>query len=188
MNIAKLGFALVAGALSFAAVNTSASAASPVTQTFLDNVTPNVDFLDRSSRLALTTTKSAHLRDFAHSQAAEQTLAANSLYDWTQGNKVTQVAAAADPVMTGRSAAVDGQPRPAIDNRLPLGEEDLNSLEGLSGTDFDNQFKTKQRDALKQIEADYQTYIAKGDDPVLLSLANRELPKVQHQLGLLNAL
>jgi len=188
MNIAKLGFALVAGALSVTAVNTSAMAASPVTQSFLDNITPNVDFLDRSSRLALTTTKSAHIRDFARGEAAEQTMVANSFYDWTQGNKTMQVAAAPDTVVTGRSAAVDGQPVPVIDNRLPLGEEDLNSLEGLSGSEFDNDFKSKQRDALRQIETDYQTYIAKGDDPVLLGIANRELPKVQHQLGLLGKL
>ena len=90
--------------------------------------------------------------------------------------------------MTGRSVAIDAKGLPAADNRLAMGQEDLDSLEGLSGSEFDAEYKAKQADALRQIQSDYQTYLAKGDDPVLLGLANHELPDVQHRLAQLGKL
>ena len=171
MNIVKFAAVLATGALVFAAA--PASAASPTTRVFLANVSQNVDFLDRSSRFALSNSKVARVHDFAFSEAREQTLAANALDEYSQ--------TAPDALQTGRSAAVAGQA--LADSRLPMGQEDLNSLEGLTGADFDAQFKDKQADALNQVIADYQTYIAKGDDPVLLAIASKELPKVQRRLA-----
>ena len=52
------------------------------------NVRPNVDYLDRSSRLALDKSSNPTVRAFAHSEALEQTVAANSLVAWTQTNTV----------------------------------------------------------------------------------------------------
>lgn len=63
-----------------------AAAASPATEAFVANVRPNVDFLDRSSRLALDKSHSAAVRSFAHEEALEQTVAADSLVAWTQTN------------------------------------------------------------------------------------------------------
>ena len=171
MNIVKLGAALVAGTLSFAACITAASAASPATSAFLTNVTQNVDFLDRSSRFALTNSKTPRLHAFAFSQAREQTLAANAIDAYTETAK--------DVLPTGRSAAE------VADTRLPLGQEDLNSLEGLTGSAFDAEYKAKQLDALRQVVSDYQTYLASGDDPTLRAIAGRELPKAKRRLDLL---
>ena len=188
MNIARLSAVVFTGVIAFAGCNAPACAASPATQAFLENLLPNVDFLDRSSRFALTNSNSARVHEFAFNEAKEQTMAANALDEWSQGNKaaVTQASAAGgDEVFTGRSVAIDGQPA-LVDDRLPRGQEDLNSLEGLSGTDFEQEYRTKQLDALKQVEADYQKYIAKGDDPVLLGIASRELPKVRRRLALLS--
>ena len=98
---------------------------------------------------------------------------------------VVAVSADSDRLQTGRSVGFDGEVKPIVDNRLPRGEEDLNSLEGQTGAEFDKEYKDKQVDALKQVEADYRNYIVKGDDPVLLGIANRELPKVRHRLALL---
>lgn len=50
-----------------------------MTDAFVANVHPNVDFLDRSSRLALQTSTSPRIRAFARGGAAEQTIAGNSL-------------------------------------------------------------------------------------------------------------
>ena len=175
MTFAKLGAAFFAAAISLAA-HSAAHAASPATERFLANLSPNVDFLDQSSRFALTNSKSARVHDFARAQAREQTLAANALDEWREASKAT--APGGEPLQTGRSVAT-------IDQRLPMGQEDLDSLEGLNGGDFDEQYRAKQRDALRQVEADYQDYIARGDDPVLLALASRELPKVRQRITLL---
>ena len=184
MNIAKLGAALLAATVSLAAfeVATPALAASVQTEMFLDNLAPNVDFLDQSSRFALTNSKSGKVHDFARVQAREQTLAANALDEWREVRKAA--APAGEPLQTGRSAAVDGQGVP-VDQRMPLGKEELDSLEGLEGSAFDQQYRAKQRKALIQVEADYQGYIAHGDDPVLLAMASRELPKVRQRLAAL---
>ena len=188
MKIAKLGTVLVTGTIAFAGCNVPAFAASPVTKVFLENLLPNVDFLDRSSRFALVNSKNARVHEFAFNEAKEQTLAANALDEWSQGSKVaslTSAAATDGELLTGRSVAIDGQSAARIDDRLPRGQEDLNSLEGLNGSEFDDEYRSKQLDALKQIETDYRDYIAKGDDPVLLGIASRELPKVRRRLALL---
>ena len=71
---------IAAGALS------PAQAASPMTDAFIANVRPNVVFLDDSSRLALDKSPSRAVRAFAHGEAAQQTIAANSLTAWVQTN------------------------------------------------------------------------------------------------------
>ena len=176
-NINSLAL-LVSGVISMAGATVPAHAASPNTEAFLANVTANVDFLDRSSRMALDNSKSVRVKEFARGQATEQTLAANAIYDITQK-------APAEQLHTGRSVAVDGQAVPAVDNRLPLGQEDLDSIEGLNGIEFDEAFRAKQRDALLQVQADYETYLATGDDAALKGIAARELPKVKRQIAAL---
>ena len=178
MKIVIFGAAVIAGACCISATTTSAFAASAATQMFLANVSPNLDFLDRSSRFALTNSKDARMHEFAFNEAKEQTLAANALDEWAQTNKP-------DDVVTGRSIAVAGQVAPVADTRLPMGQEDLDSLEGLAGREFDTQYRAKQFEALRQVEADYKTYIATGDDPGLIDLAKRELPKVQRRISML---
>lgn len=186
MNIVKLVSALAAGTILSIAAATVPAVASPMTGMFMDNAMPNIDFLDRSSRMALDHTKNGRVREFARAEAADQTNAVNALYDWTQGDrKVAQ--ADADGVITGRSVAVAGQ-KPIVDMRLPLGQEDLDRLDGLSDSEFDALYKEKQKDALTQVASDYQAYIAKGDDPLLLGIANRELPKVRRSLALIEKL
>ena len=188
MNMIKLSAALVVGGLSLAAIQTPAFAASAMTNVFLNNALPNVDFLDRSSRFALTNSKSARVKDYAHAEAANQTRAANAFDDWVSADTRPQVAAVEAPLQTGRSVAIDGQTAPTVDNRLPMGQEDLDSIEGLNGQEFDDQYKAKQLTALSQLETDYADYIAKGDDPVLLGVAGRELPKVRKQMAELRKL
>lgn len=137
------GFTLLAAAATTAVLATtlSASAASQATDAFVANVRPNVDFLDRSSRLALDKSKGAAVRSFAHSEAMEQTIAANSLVAWTQTSTARgEAVALGEPVsgalaplaeiaavpldvtngvgdlVTGRSVAVD---RPLVVTRMP---------------------------------------------------------------------
>lgn len=190
MMIARVGAVLVTGALFFAAATAPVRAASPYTNAFLANVSPNLDFLDRSSRFALTNSKNARIKDFAKSQAREQTLAANALDEWMEGSKAPEVALAAangDQLQTGRSVAVDGQiaEGKVADERLPLGQEDLDSIEGMNGSEFDAQYKEKQLNALNQVQTDYEHYIARGDDPDLIKMSKRELPKIKKRLLLL---
>ena len=179
MNIVKSTALLVSGFFLVAGAAGSACAASASTDAFLANVTANVDFLDRSSRMALDNSKSLKVKDFARGQAKDQMLAANAIYDVTSKYP-------AEPLQTGRSVAVGGQPTPVVDNRLPLGQEDLDSIEGLNGIEFDEAFRAKQRDALLQVKTDYETYLATGDDAALKVIAARELPKVTRQIAALS--
>ncbi len=169
---------LVSSFVAVACAFVPAHAASSSTEAFLANVTANVDFLDRSSRMALENSKSTKVKEFARVQAKDQTLAANALYDVTSK-------APAEPLQTGRSVAIAGQAVPAVDNRLPLGQEDLDSIEGLNGIEFDEAYRAKQRDALLQVQADYEMYIAAGDDAALKEIATQELPKVKKQISAL---
>ena len=63
------------------------------TRATLENATANVDFLDRSSRLALDHSDNARVRTYARGVASEQTLAANALYDLSQSTRDQRPAA-----------------------------------------------------------------------------------------------
>lgn len=177
MNIVKTTALALAATVSFVASIDIAQAASPATEAFLANVTPNVDFLDRSSRMALENSGSLRLKDFARGQATSQTMAANALFDAT-----TKLADA--PVQTGRSVSTASVA--PVDARLPLGQEDLDSIEGLKGVEFDEAFRAKQRSALMQVQTDYETYLATGDDVALKAIAEKALPDVKRKIAALS--
>ena len=199
MVVTRWATVLAVGAGSLALV-LPAGATSAVTQALLDNLTPNIDFLDRSSRFALKNSKSAKVRAFAFSQAREQTLAANAVYDYTTAAATSTVAsthkggseksldradldrATTASILPPALPSASKREQPAVDDRLPRSQEDLDSMEGLEGAAFDSEYKEKQRDALQQIEGDYTDYIAQGDDPLLKKIAVRELPKVKRRL------
>lgn len=177
-------------ACSFFIFASSASAASPRTRDFFANLVPNVDFLDRSSRFALQNSKNARLKEFARSEAREQTLAANAIDEWKEGDQPAPPALSAknlDRTPTG-STRQRGVPaptapvaQPIVDDRLPMGQEDLDRLEGLEGPEFDAVYKEKQRDALGQVVQDYEAYIEDGDVAALKALAIRELPRIRRR-------
>ena len=178
-----LGAALVAAAFSLAAPGT-ASAASLLTDAFLTNANQDIDFLDRSSRFALDNSKSAKVKAFAHDQARDQTLTANKIDDWIQADLGGQVA-------TGRSVALDNASpeAKAVAEMKPLtGQEDLDNLEGLTGKDFDDVYKARQKLALGQLKDLYVVYATSGDDPKLAAIAKSELPKINHRLAELDRL
>ena len=186
-----LSAVLFGSAMALACVASPASAASITTDAFLTNVAPDVDFLDRSSRMALDHSETVRLRAFAHSEAAEQTMAANVVDDWIEKTKGQAIVASANPaatnpdqVVTGRSVAIDRPATPAAEIAPPaVGQEDLDRLDGLTGIEFDKDYKAKQLDALTQLAASYLDYSVSGDDPVLKALALRELPKVNRRLA-----
>ncbi len=204
MSVTKRGLGLVALLI----VGASPSPADPgATERFLANLVPNVDFLDRSSRFALTNSKDARLKKYAFDEARDQTLAANDLYDWSQASGLSAMSAIAGKAWQGHGSGADLDRTPtgstptsgaaqtpaynepvATDDRLPRGQEDLDSLEGLEGSDFDSEYKEKQKDALSQIQTDYSDYLAHGDDPRLLDLARRQLPQVKKQIEALRKL
>ena len=85
MTFSKLAFALASTFL-LGSVAEPAMAASSQTVAFVTNTRPNVNFLDRSSRLAIDKSPSPRIRAFAHEEAEEQTIAANSLVAWSEVN------------------------------------------------------------------------------------------------------
>ena len=174
-----LGAAVVAAAFSFAAA--PAFAASPMTDAFLTNANQSIDFLDRSSRFALDNSENVKLKSFAHDQARNQTLTANAIDDWITADLGTQ-----GDVSTGRSVAINGNVGPEAQKVAamspPVGQEDLDNLEGLKGKDFDAIYKARQVSAMAQLQDLYTAYAANGDDPKLVAIAKRELPKIKRSV------
>ncbi len=175
---------LVGAALTIVAIASPTLAASPITDAFVANIRPNLDFLERSSKLALARPLQLDVRNYAQGEVAETSRLA-------EGFRAVQLAESgptADAVTTGRSVAVDapaglGQ---AANGRAPLGRKELENLAKLSGRKFIDAFWLKQVDALSQLRADYETYAQDGDDPALVAFAKRELPAVEHRLALLS--
>ena len=194
-----LKMALLAAA-GFALVGTMpAYAASTATEAFVANVHPNVDFLDQSSRLALTTSGDAKVRAFAREEATEQTLASNSLVAWTETHTPTGVTDGVGDVLTGRSVAIDVPltpvtpaitvtRTPAPGTLLPSEQTDMDRLSTLRGRRFDAFYMTTQKDALRQLATLYTDYLREGDDPALRDMAERQLLIVKHRLAQLRAM
>ena len=165
-------------------------AASPISNAFLANVQANVDFLAKSSQLALDRSTSRPARAFAQAEAADSARMNVALNEAKPAEGATKLAAAdTDALMTGRSVAIDvpvGGRAKAANGRSPLDGNDLDALSKLSGKKFDDALWLKQVDALSQLRADYQAYADDGDDPALGALAERELPKVEARLAALS--
>ena len=195
-----------------------APAQSTMTQRFVANAMPTVNFLDESSRVAIDKSTSPRLRSFATKEAREQTIVGNSMMAWADVNA---------PVVTGRSAYVAPTPdagplspvlglatvplnvagnvvgdttnfltggaiapvqAPSGATVLPSQQNDLARLNAASGADFDRLFVASQTDALQQLSTLYRDYSRNGDDAGLRSLASRELPRVDARLRMLRAL
>lgn len=174
----SLGAALVAAAFSFATA--PASAASLMTDAFLTNANQNIDFLDRSSRLALDNSENGKVKSFAHDEARDQTLTANAIDDWITADLGAQ------GVKTGRSVAIDASASPETKKIAAMsptvGQEDIDNLEGLKGKDFDSIYRDRQATALAQLQDLYTAYAAHGDDPKLVAISKRELPKIKRAI------
>ena len=126
---------------------------------------------------------------FAREEANEQSTAAGAIALWsgTGRSSLVALASAEAPMQTGRSVAVARSAEEVMpDTRVPLGATNLDRLRSLSGVGFENLYWQQQFDALKQIETDYVSYIADGDDPVLRAIAERELPKIERRLEALS--
>lgn len=136
MTLPKKLATLAVAAGAFLLAEAPTFAASAMTEAFVANVRPNVDFLNSSSRLALERSPSLALRRFARAEATEQTIDGNSLVAWTQMNTAAGAAVAlGEPVAPadafvaaplnpagdiGRAGAVESGRSVAIDAAPPL--------------------------------------------------------------------
>ena len=85
-SMSRLRTLLATGSLLLAGAGAPAFADPMMNDAFVSNVRPNVDFLDKSSRMAMDKSSNARIRAFAHSEAKDETITANSLVAWTQTN------------------------------------------------------------------------------------------------------
>ncbi len=112
MTRSKLATLLASTCLYLGIASSSAMAASLDTEAFVTNARPNVNFLDRSSRLALDKSGSPRVRSFAHSVAEEQTIAANAFVAWaevhTRRGEAVALGAGVAVVTTPVGGALDG--------------------------------------------------------------------------------
>lgn len=205
--------------LGFAAIGiaglASPSSASQLTDAFVANAKPNVEYLDKSSRLALERSSSRSVKAYAQDVAARETIVDNTIVAWWQSNTAAGASAAlgtppqADrdtldkmagdmsklvdgSLLTGRSVAVERltpvvvpAPKSPL---LPSQEADYATLKTLSGKRFDAFYKLTQRNALRQLVALYRDYASQGDDPALRSLSTLQLDKTNEVIGKLNGL
>ena len=189
MTMVKTVVSLFAGAAMIGLALSPVHAASPMTDAFLANAGVNIGFLDRSSRLALDHSDAGAVRSFARAEAQEAAKVASALGESVPAERPSKVAAEeGDGIQTGRSVAVDEAPASeasdlAANGRTPIGQADVAQLKRLNGRAFDNLYWEKQLDALSQLESDYRTYITHGDDPALVALSQRELPKIMNRLA-----
>ncbi len=195
-----------------------ASAATRLTDAFVANVKPNVDFLDKASRLALQRSPDRAVKAYAQDVAARETIVENSIVAWWQTNTPEGANAALgtaapistpDPLAplgrlagdvegmvssglsTGRSIAVD-HPTPAAAPApkplLPSQEADYETLKTLHGRRFEAFYKLTQRNALRQLVAMYRDYASSGDDSSLRSISTLQLNASNDLIRRLNAL
>lgn len=114
MNIVRLAaLGLVTCGL---AVTSSSCFATQLTDAFVANAKPNVEFLDRSSRLALERSPNRLVKSYAQDVAARETIVSNTFVAWWQSNTAA-----------GASAALGAPPRAESD---PL---DRNALDKVAG-------------------------------------------------------
>ena len=225
---------LATSALILAGAGAPALADQAMNDAFVSNVRPNVDFLDRSSRMAIDKSSNARIKAYAHSEAKDETITANSLVAWTQtntrageavalgvaparpvvgplgpigdlavaplavaGTVTTDVTGGVGDVLTGRSVAIDNPlapltvvrtPDPSVAQTLPAEREDLSRLSSMNGREFDALYRSTQSDALQQLATLYRDYLRHGDDPALLAISNRELPKIKARIAELRRL
>ena len=101
---------LATGSLLLASASAPVLAASVASEAFVANVRPNVDFLDKSSRMALDKSSSPRIRTFAHSEAKDETITANSLVAWSQTHTP-----AGEAIALGLQPATPGPLSPVTD-------------------------------------------------------------------------
>ena len=76
MNLSRF---VIAGVVAATCLGATPSFASQLTDAFFANAKPNVDFLDKTSRLALERSPSRRVKAYAQDVAARETIVANSL-------------------------------------------------------------------------------------------------------------
>ena len=189
--------------------------AGALTNSFIANVKPNVEFLGRSSKLALAKSKNAKIKRFAELMANRQAIAANSLTAWWQANTAEGSAAALgttdrsvvdlDPLGLVKKPAPSQEknaeepplntdvpilstrmPASMPSNLLPAQEADYRSLMETNGPAFDKFYAVAERNSLRQLAALYRDYAAQGDDPALRSISEVQLPRVNDAIRQLN--
>lgn len=207
----------LAGLFAAGCLAATPSLASQLTDAFFANAKPNVDFLDKSSRLALQRSSSPRVKAYARDVAARETVVANSMVavwqtttpDGASAALGTAAATGDDPLAplgrvagdvtrlvdgslpTGRSVAVDAPSqldRTKAKTLLPSQEADYEMLKTLHGRRFDKFYELTQRGSLRQLVALYRDYAAIGDDPALRSLSTLQLQKSNETIRRLNSL
>lgn len=86
-----------------------AANADQLTDAFVANVKPNVDFLDKSSRLAVERAPTRSVRSYAERTAVNQTIVANSIVAWWQSSTSEGAGAALGTPPVGSAADLGAQ-------------------------------------------------------------------------------
>jgi predicted outer membrane protein len=101
----KLATLFAVSSLVLAGAVAPAVAASPMSNAFVANARANVDFLDSSSRLALTQSSNPRIRAFAHQEARDETIVSNSLVAFASTN---------GQIVVGQTYVGDGPLAPVV--------------------------------------------------------------------------
>ena len=180
----------------------SARAATITTDAFVATIGPTIEFLDASGRLALTSSDSPRVRDFARTEVASQDMAGERLAGWRRsevvasardqsGSSLDQLGPVAGLLKLpydalANATSVASPPLtglPSADRLRAAATRDLARLATVPGPEFGDIYASSQVAALERLELAYKGFILNGDDPVLRRLAVDGLPKVERLLA-----
>lgn len=159
--------ALCAGLLAIGFGMNASAAPSAMSENFVKNAAIGGDFEIESSKLALTKSNSANIKEFAQKMIDDHTEASNKL----------------------RSVASISQSYPAmVSGKLDdAHQKKLDALNNSNGPTFDTMYIDDQKDAHKEAVSLFEKYSKSGDDANLKTFASDTLPTLQeHQQHVMN--
>lgn len=144
-------------------LHNTAGPIAPSAQDFANTTAASDEYEIETSKLALTNSQSAEVKDFAQKMIDAHTRSTEKL------NKAA--GSAAPTIIPDTTLAPDQQ-------------QSLGQLRAKKGADFDQQYVTIQRDAHQRTLAALKDYSVKGDQPPLNAFANEVIPIVSGHLAM----
>lgn len=184
---AQLALAAILGMATLTVV--PSSAASVATEAYAANIRLDTVFLAETNKLADSNSQNEKIKQFAATEGRQQAGVLDELDTWQaleQRSGVPPIVTASNAMQTGRSIGEETTvdvtkfvPPPGVGVLMPPAGISVGRLSEAKGGLFDSLYKPAQVSALQQLAGLYNAYAQTGDDPMLRSLALRELPRIK---------
>lgn len=155
-------FLMTAGLIGLMFANNPVHAAAVSTQDFVRKASIASEFEIESSKLALEKSQDKDIKNFAQQMIDDHTKASENLKD------------------SLKSAKTNAQPADELDNKH---QELMDSLEALSGDNFDQRYIKLQTTAHKEAVDLFSSYSKQGKDASVKEFASNTLPTLKQHLS-----